>query len=361
MKVAEIVKKEGVIRASDDETIGPVLSNLSSSHDAAFIFNDDDRLLGVINPFHSMIKSSHPAKTKVVKGLIHPPRLHMSDNISRAAKLMIESKIHYLPVFDHQNKFIGIASARRLLDRVKDSQEFAQKISTLIMRKRPLVTILESSPLHLALKLFKTHRISKLVVVSSGGVLKGVLSYFDLVDYLTEPKKRQSFGSLGGEKSSSLAKPVKHYAKTNVLTLSPQDNLKSAINLILDRNIGSVVIIDSLRRPSNIITTKDLLSLLSPPQFNFPIEIKLFGLPEAHRKLAQNFAASLASWFTKQAGFLKVMLKIEEKKQGGIIEIMLQVVRPGLPVAIIKKQGKNLSVVLTKFAESVRAFLSKKS
>ncbi len=360
MKVADIVKKEGIIKASSDETIGAVLANLSSSHDAAFIMSDNEELLGMINPYHSMIKSSLPGKTKVTKGLIHPPRLTLHDNIARAARLMIESRIHYLPVFDDAKRFVGIATSRRLLANTKNQPEFSQKISNFISRKRPLVTILETEPLHRAINQFKDNKISKLVVVSKGGVLKGVVSYFDLVEYLIEPKKRQDYRAMGGEKSNVLSKPVKLFAKSNVLTLTTQDNLQSAINLMLEKEIGSVVIVDPTRRPISIITTKDLLRLLTPLQFNFPIELKIFGLPEAHMRLVREFAASLSSWFARQAGFKKVSLNVTEKKQGGIIEIMLKVVRPGLPVKVIKKQGKNITVVLMKFAESVRVLLSRK-
>lgn len=361
MKVSEILKKEGVITATSDETLGPILSNLTSSHDAAFIFDEDKKLIGIINPLHCLIKSSFPGKTKVTNCLVHPPRLILSDDIGRAARLMIESKIHYLPVFDGNNRYVGIASSGRLLAKTQNLPVFASKIATVLPKKKALVTIVETDPLHLAIKLFKNNKISKLVVVSKGGVLKGVLSYFDLVDYLTEPKKRQDYRSMGGEKSSALDKPVKLFTKTNVLTLTLQDNLKKAIELILTREIGSVVIIDAMRRPIGIITTKDLLLTLSPRQFRFPIELKLFGLPEGHIRLVKEFAGNLSTWFARQTGLNKVTLKVEEKKQGGIIEIMLKVVRPGLPVAIIKKQGKNLSVVLIKFAQSVRTLLSRKS
>ena len=75
MKVAEILKTEGIFKSTKDETLGTVLNNLSSSHDAAFIFEDKDfkKYLGVINPYYALIKSNYPPDTKVERAIFHAP------------------------------------------------------------------------------------------------------------------------------------------------------------------------------------------------------------------------------------------------------------------------------------------------
>jgi CBS domain-containing protein len=53
------------------------------------------------------------------------------------AQLMIESKVHYLPVFDEQEKFSGIISARRMLSVLKGSPAFKVKIKDVLSAKKP--------------------------------------------------------------------------------------------------------------------------------------------------------------------------------------------------------------------------------
>ena len=52
---------------------------------------------------------------------------------------------------------------------------------------------------------------------------------------------------------------VKNFAKSYVLTLTKDKYLSEAIKLIVDKRIGSVIIIDKERRPLGIITTRDIL------------------------------------------------------------------------------------------------------
>jgi predicted transcriptional regulator len=52
---------------------------------------------------------------------------------------------------------------------------------------------------------------------------------------------------------------VKNFAKSYVLTLSKENHLIEAINLIINKKIGSIIITDKERRPIGIITTRDIL------------------------------------------------------------------------------------------------------
>jgi hypothetical protein len=64
MKIASLIKNSNIIRIHPDETISSAISKLSSSHDAAFAFDDNGKYMGVINPYYSLIKSSAPANAK---------------------------------------------------------------------------------------------------------------------------------------------------------------------------------------------------------------------------------------------------------------------------------------------------------
>jgi len=261
MSLTDILKTERIIKVDEDEVLSSVLNKLGSSHDAAFVFSKKNQYLGVINPYYCLIKSSYPANSKVKNCLFHPPKVYLDTSLSKIASLMIESKVHYLPVFLDRNKeeFAGIISARRLLSYFKNLNFFKVKINKILKNKKPLVVIDENESVGKAIDFFRKTRYSKLIVVNGGGKLKGVLSYFDLISYLALPKAKETSGDKRGEKTNFLNLPVKNFTKTYVITLKKDDFLSDVVNLILEKKIGSVVITDDNKIPKGIITTRDIL------------------------------------------------------------------------------------------------------
>jgi len=259
--IKKILKTEGIIKAHPNDTLSSVLSKLTSSHDAAFIFDDKNVFQGVINPYYTLIKSSsYDGSTKVEHALFHPPHVKEEDTIGRIVQLMNESKIHYLPIFDEKDKFLGIISARRILSYFKDLSIFKVGVEKIIIKRwQGLITVHENDTITQAINLFKSKKISKLIVINHDKKLKGVLSYYDLIKLMISPKYSSHHGERANEKISFYNYRVKNFAKSYVLTLSKERHLIEVINLIVNKKIGSVIIVDPDRRPLGIITTRDIL------------------------------------------------------------------------------------------------------
>ncbi len=255
-----IIKKENIIKVDPGMTLSHALAHLSTSHDAAFVFSDEDKFMGVINPYYCLIRSSHPGNAKVEHCLHHPPKVYVDYSLPKVASLLIESKIHYLPVFDNKEKFIGIISARRILSNLRNLPSFRKTIGdALRFRKKPLTVIYEDETVAQALALFKSTKLSKLVVINRDMKLKGILSYYDLISFLTQPKNHEGKMERIGNKIHLFNQHVKNYMKTYVLSLKNNNSLSDAFNLVISKKIGSVVIVDEERHPVGIITTRDLL------------------------------------------------------------------------------------------------------
>lgn len=253
MSLKDIIKTRSIIRILPDENLSSALAKLTTSHDAAFVFTPENKYLGVINPYYCLIKSSYPGNAKVEHCLHHAPKVSNNYSIIKVAQLFIESKIHYLPVFDQADHFQGIISARHILAQFHTLSIFKTKIKDALKVKiHPLTVIYEDDTVAKAINIFKTSKLSKLVVVNKDLRLKGILSYYDLIAYLAVPKNSP-------EKVSFYNQKIKLFAKTYVLTLSPEHELIEVVKLILEKKIGSIVIVDEARYPIGIITTKDLL------------------------------------------------------------------------------------------------------
>ncbi len=350
MELRDFVKTKNIIRMAPDKTLSQALSLLGSSHDAAFIFGEKDKYMGVINPYYSIIKTSLPGNAKVEHCLFHAPRIRQNFPVGKVAKLMIESKLHYLPIFDQNDKFTGITSARRLLNIFKDLPIFDQGIEDFIRRKnKPLLTVYETDSVAVAVHLFKRSKVSKLVVVNKNMKLYGILTYYDLINFLVTPRKKVHRGDKDGNRSSFEFQQVKNFAKTYVLTLGPQNNVKEALNLILDKKIGSVVVVDKAKNPVGIITTRDLLTLIIQSRRERTMEITLKNLSATSSYVVDGFITQLKMWVRKIPDVSRIKLLVKEEKRGGLFEAVLSLIPQKGQNRVIKKEGKNLQKVLQDF------------
>ena len=347
------IKTKDIIRVNPDDSLSSALLRLNTSHDAAFVFSQEDKYLGVINPYYCLIKSSHPGNAKVEKCIFHAPHVKLNFSISRVADLLSQSKVHYLPIFDDQDKFYGIVSARRILAVYKDSSIFHIRIEDYLKQKnKPIITVVESETIAKALNIFKETRVSKLVVVNKDMKLKGILSYYDLISYLVSPKSAARRGERGSTTSNFNNLKVSNFAKTYVMTLDVNSYINQALEMILEKKIGSVVVVDSQKHPIGIITTKDLLRFLIQSREKNRIELQEKNLSENSKKIVGNFFQYLTSWMKKSSDTKQVKLFVKEEKQGGVFQVILSLFPKKGKMTVIRKEGKNLNKVLDKIRKS---------
>lgn len=347
VRLKEIIKTENIIKIQAGETLASALSKLATSHDGCFVFSSDNKYLGMINPYYAIIKASYPSNAKVEHCLFHAPRVKINTPINKIAQFFMESKVHYLPVFNLQDEFIGIISARRLLSSFSHSPIFQTSIKDyLLNKKKKLTTIGEDELISQALALFREKKISKLVVVSSKFKLKGILSYYDLISFLISPKTSPHRGIRMGDKVHFSHFHVKNFAKTYILTLTEKNLISDALTLILEKKIGSVVIVDGERHPVGVITTKDLLGFFLNLKNQEKVEISLKNLSKRNRQILGGFFNRFNLLLRKEPEVTKARLFVKEEKRGGLFEAVLSLFpKKGKP-KVIKKEGRNLVNVL---------------
>lgn len=348
-KTVNLLKTENIIKIGKEELLSSALSKLASSHDAAFVFNDDKKteFAGLINPYFCLIKSSLPANTKVSHCLFHPPKIYTNSSISKVAQSMNDSKIHYLPVLDDQNELLGIISARRMLTALQDSQVFKVAISSIIKQsKRPLAIVNENDSISTAVNLFKQTKLSKLIVVNKEGKLKGLLSYYDLINFLITPKHKEHRGDKVGGKINFNSQKISNFSKTYVLTLTKNDTMDMALKMIIEKKIGSVVIIDQNRKPIGIITTKDFLTMIIRTEKQKIVEITEKNLSKYHHFIVKRFFQHLKKTVYKLPDIVRAKLFVSENKQGGLFKVVLSLFPKKGSIKVISREGKNLKKVL---------------
>ena len=151
--------------------------------------------LGILHK--NMSIENQAAQVRKVKrsesGLILDPiTLSIEATIEDALKLMKENKIGGIPIVDTAGKLVGILTNRDL--RFEDN--FKRKVSEL-MTKENLVTAPEGTDLKKAQSILRKYKIEKLPVVNKAGILKGLITYRDILQVHNHPHAtKDSFGRL---------------------------------------------------------------------------------------------------------------------------------------------------------------------
>ncbi len=353
MKVKDILKTEGIIKFSSDDKLSKVLSHLSSSHDCAFVF-DKDKFIGVINPYYTLIKNSFPANSKVSNCIISPPKLQLEYSLEKAARLMMESKIHYLPVFNSKKEFVGIVSARRILRYLLKNKNLSEKISPLIRKKKQLITVLSTDTASKCLSLFKKEKISKLIVVDANDRLRGIITYYDLINFLSVPKRRVDAGDRKGNKVPFLHLKVKNFMKRMVLTVDHSATFRDIVSLILDKGIGSVVVVSKDNKPLAIFTTKDVISHYLSKENKIDFRLIFQNISHSNLVLISPFVKQYQNVVNKLRRVEKSELVIKEEKRGGLFKIFMTNWFKGGEKEHIKRETKNLKKGLLEIKKVVK-------
>jgi len=151
--------------------------------------------LGVLHK--NMSIEQQAAQVRKVKrsesGLILDPiTLQLNATISDALKLMKENRIGGIPIIDKDGKLVGILTNRDL--RFEDNMN--RKVSEL-MTYENLITAPEGTDLKKAQIILRKYKIEKLPVVNKNGILKGLITYRDILQVHNHPyATKDAFGRL---------------------------------------------------------------------------------------------------------------------------------------------------------------------
>ena len=124
--------------------------------------------------------------------ILDPITLDVNATIGDALRLMEDNHIGGIPIVDKTGKLAGILTNRDL--RFEDN--FNRKVTDL-MTSEGLITAPEGTDLKIAQQILREHKIEKLPVVNKDGVLKGLITYRDILQVHNHPHAaKDEFGRL---------------------------------------------------------------------------------------------------------------------------------------------------------------------
>ncbi|ASJ17464.1 inosine-5-monophosphate dehydrogenase [Thermococcus chitonophagus] len=202
-----------------------------------------------------------PTKAKVRDVYKPAPVVKPNDDLSHAAKLMLETDLRSLPVGESKAEIMGVISDMALLERVV-AEEFGKRKVEEFMTK-DVITLSPDDTVAKALATMRDHGISRIPVVDEEGKLEGLVTLHDLIIRFIKPRFRAQAGELVGEKIPPFSMKLREAMIKGVITILPDATVREAVATMKDNNIDGLIVVDENNKVVGVLTVKDLLLPIS--------------------------------------------------------------------------------------------------
>jgi CBS domain-containing protein len=267
---------EPVVVAEDSDSISKIIRILIERNSYE-IFTPLSEKVKAINIRDILAaRNIHQANPSKIGKII--PTLNSENTIADAARLMSLYRMRALP-FLEKNEITGQITAKKIVEAIREVM-FASSIqkenASDIMTANPIV-VSESDKITLAKSIMKRRRIDHLPVLK-GSRLVGMVSSKDIMELMLQAEStgKKSMGIDSNQGRLDIA--VGGILEKNVLTAEINDNLRSAIDLIVSQN-STYCIIKVMDEVQGIITYSDIINLLGE-KVEEEIPIFIIGLPD---------------------------------------------------------------------------------
>jgi CBS domain-containing protein len=311
LKVKDVFSR-GFSRVHENDTLSQCFSLFKKKKPPVLaVFDEKNQYRAVITRRWITRSRRDPSNTKVKSLMRAAPKVEEENSISEAARLMIESSIRQLPVFSGE-KLLGFVTDEDIIHGVILEKWGNKKIKE-IMTEKPFV-LEEDESVGAALSLFREHDISHVPVVENGR-LTGLLSIHDIIENVFQPKERQTFGEIVGEKVPVLSVPIKGIMSRPAITVLPTNRLKYAVEKMHRFDISSLVVVKR-KRPVGIVTKLDFLEPIAQMEkpyrrISVQFSVKDLGVDDVQRSFIMDDFASFVQRYGKtvESGTLFVYIK----------------------------------------------------
>jgi CBS domain-containing protein len=237
------------------------------------VLNEKGKYAGVISRRWVIRSRLDPSTTKV-KSLMRPAsKLSKEVTLSKAARLMIESGVRQLPVFE-KNRLVGFVTDEDIIHGAV-TQEWGNTAIEKIMTKAPQV-IEANRSVGAVLSLFREHGVSHVPVVDQGKLM-GIISIQDIIEQIFQPRQKQTLGEIVGEKVPVLSIPAKGIMAEPVITVASDASLREAAEKMHKQDVSCLVVM-SKERLAGIVTKLDFLEPISQLETVAPKLTVQFGV-----------------------------------------------------------------------------------
>ncbi|MFZ7136998.1 MAG: CBS domain-containing protein [archaeon] len=257
-KFVEAVFSKGFKKVNENDTLSSCLSLFKKEMAPVLaVFDNDDNYKGIISSKWILRSSLDSSETKVKNLMRSAPAISLTDSLEKVANLMVANEFRQLPVYS-EGELLGFVTDDDVIHGAIIERWANSRVEE-IMTKKPFV-IQDDESIGAILSLFREEGISHVPIVRDGKLV-GIVSIYDIISNVFQPRQSQKRGELVGEKISVLSMPAKAIMNRAISVL-PETKLSDAESQMHKFNISSLVVVHD-GRPVGIITKRDFLEPLA--------------------------------------------------------------------------------------------------
>jgi CBS domain-containing protein len=263
------------------------------------------KLLGVISMRSVIRRKNVVVGMKAHTVMEPPPQVTLSTPVTEIAEHFISTGFRQLPV-QSGRKMVGVVSRAGLVSIIPKIKDL-RNMKVIDVMTPGVQTVKESDAVKTAIELMRLLDIQTLPVVDSDGMLTGIIGIRDIVQHNWNATLRgQTVGERAGEKSPSEVK-VGSLRTAAVYTVAPGTNLNDAANLMLEKNVSTLPVLEK-DKLVGIVTAYDLIQLLASYGRRDIVYTQITGLEEEDRFSLDIMEKEIQSGLAKTARVTKPML-----------------------------------------------------
>lgn len=259
MDIADIATPD-FIEVDVNERLGKVRSIFERENPKGIIVQDDGEYAGVIGE-KQLINSHVEDNTKAAALTKAVPKIDRHENVREVARMLVEGDTKVAPVYEGEKQY-GIITQDAILEAVLDNLDAltVEQIYT-----DDVVTVGERDHLGQAINRLREHGVSRLPVVNDEGRLEGILTTYDLVEFMVRDEGRQGKQDRRGDTDRMLDLPVYD------LVVTPADDDGEVLGVVTKTDVLRALTYTEEEQMDVQVTNIGLIETLSRADINSAI------------------------------------------------------------------------------------------
>ncbi|MDH5019582.1 CBS domain-containing protein [Halobacterium rubrum] len=259
MDISDIATND-YIEVEAEERLGKVRSIFESENPKGIIVTEAGQYAGVVTE-RQLIQSHIGDDTKVAAMVTDAPKVSRTEDVRETARMLVEGGTKIAPVFE-ADQLWGVVTEDAILTAVLENLD---ALDVRDIYTENVVTVEEDESMGRVINLLREHGISRLPVVDDDGFLSGIVTRYDIVDFVVRDTEKTTVGDRSGEIERLLDLPVYDEMTSPVETASLDDSVRDAVEDMLENDYSGVIVTPEGddRVVGGILTKTDVLRALS--------------------------------------------------------------------------------------------------
>jgi CBS domain-containing protein len=257
MDIADIAVRDSV-EVDADTRLAKVRSLFERENPKGVLVLDDGEYVGVLSE-RQLLSSHVEDDTKASVMMKNAPRVERTADIREVARVLVEGGVKVAPVFE-AGKLWGIVTEDAILEAVLENLDV---LTVDQIASQDIVTLRDDDRVGRAINLLRENGISRLPVLDGDGVLTGMLTTHDIMEFAVRTEGRTTRGDRAGDSERMLDIPVYDIMNSPVQTIPGSATVQEAVERMLTDDYAGLAVEDEEGELSGIVTKTDVLRALT--------------------------------------------------------------------------------------------------